>query len=55
MVETLEKELGITPELIKGGGGDFIVTADGAQVFSKKEAGRFPDHEEILEALKARQ
>ena len=54
MVETLEKELGITSELIKGGGGDFIVTADGAQVFSKKEVGRFPEHQEILEALKAR-
>ncbi len=55
MAETLDKELGITAQLIKGGGGDFIVTADGTQVFSKKEVGRFPEHEEVIEALKARQ
>ncbi len=55
MAETLEKELGIASELIKGGGGEFIVTADGSQVFSKKEVGRFPEHDEVIEALKARQ
>ena len=55
MAETLEKELGITPDLKKGGGGEFIVTANGTQVFSKKEVGRFPEHEEVLEALKALQ
>ena len=54
MAETLEKELGITAELTKGGGGEFIVTADGIQVFSKKEVGRLPEHAEVLEALKAR-
>lgn len=54
MAETLEKELGVAPELIKGGGGVFIVIADGTQVFSKAEAGRFPEHEEIIESLKAR-
>ena len=55
MAETLEKELGITPELIKGGGGEFILAADGTQVFSKKEVGRFPEHEEVIEVLKALQ
>lgn len=53
MAETLEKELGVAPELIKGEGGVFIVVADGAQVFSKAEVGRFPEHEEIIESLQA--
>ena len=55
MAETLEKELGVAPELIKGEGGVFIGIADGEQVFSKKEVGRFPEHEEVIEALKVRQ
>jgi len=55
LAETLQKELEIEPELIKGAGGVFIVMADGAPIFSKKEVGRFPEHDEILEALKARQ
>ncbi len=38
-------------ELIKGGEGNFIVVADGKQLFSKKEVGRFPEHDEILSQL----
>ena len=37
--------------LIKGGGGVFDVEADGLLVFSKHEAGRFPENDEIIEAL----
>ena len=54
MAETLKSELGFESELVKGGGGTFIVTADGEQLFSKKEVGRFPEHDEILDALKTR-
>ena len=38
-------------ELHKGDGGVFEVVADGRLVFSKKQQGRFPEHEEILAAL----
>ncbi len=39
-------------ELIPGDGGIFDVKVDGRLIFSKKAAGRFPEHEEILGALK---
>ena len=34
-------------ELVKGGGGVFEITADGANVFSKRDLGRFPTDEEV--------
>ncbi len=43
--------VGVDPELIKGGGGNFDVVADGRLVFSKKQAGRFPEHAEVLAQL----
>ena len=39
-------------ELIKGAGGVFDVTADGKLIYSKHQTGRFPDNEEVLQALK---
>lgn len=39
-------------ELIKGGGGIFDVEVDGSRIFSKHEAGRFPEDDEILEQLR---
>ncbi len=54
MAATLKKEFGVATELIKGGGGDFIVTVDGARIFSKKEVGRFPEDEEIIKKLKTK-
>jgi len=38
---------------VRGGGGEFKVTVDGKLVYSKKQSGRFPDHQEILELLPA--
>jgi len=39
-------------ELIKGGGGDFIVTSDGRQVWHKRQMGdEFPEHDTILDKL----
>ncbi|MBD3236557.1 MAG: SelT/SelW/SelH family protein [Candidatus Eisenbacteria bacterium] len=40
--------------MIASGGGVFEVTADGELVFSKRNMGRFPEDEEVLEALRAR-
>ncbi len=51
MAAHVEKELGVEPELIKGGGGIFDVAADGKLVYSKHETGRFPEPEEIVELL----
>ncbi len=39
-------------ELIKGSGGVFDVTADGALVYSKHRTGRFPENAEVLQALR---
>ena len=41
-------QAGITP----GKSGRFDVVADGRLVFSKARSGRFPEHEEILAALR---
>lgn len=40
-------------ELIQGDGGIFDVVADGQQVFSKHQAGRFPENDEVIEAIRA--
>jgi selenoprotein W-related protein len=42
----------VSAELAKGGGGIFDVEMDGEIVFSKKQAGRFPEHEEVLASLR---
>ena len=39
-------------ELIKGSGGVFDVTTDGALVYSKHSTGRFPENAEVLQALR---
>jgi len=41
----------VQAELIKGGGGVFDVTADGALIYSKHRTGRFPENAEVLQAL----
>jgi selT/selW/selH-like putative selenoprotein len=38
---------------IPGGKGQFDVIRDGEMVFSKHQTGRFPEHAEILAALRA--
>jgi selT/selW/selH-like putative selenoprotein len=44
---------GIEATDIPGGKGQFDVLRDGELVFSKHEAGRFPEQDEILAALRA--
>lgn len=34
-----------------GGGGEFEITVDGKLVYSKKQTGRFPEHEEVMALL----
>ncbi len=42
---------GVEAQLIEGDNGVFDVEVDGRRVFSKHEAGRFPDPDEILAKL----
>jgi predicted Rdx family selenoprotein len=44
----------VEPQLIKGGKGDFNVTAENDLIFSKKMEDRFPEEKEILDALRKR-
>jgi selenoprotein W-related protein len=47
----IKKKHGVKAKLIEGSGGVFDVRQDGRLIFSKQETGRFPEHDEILEAL----
>jgi selT/selW/selH-like putative selenoprotein len=49
---TLKRELGIDAELIQGRGGVFDVVANGKLVYSKHATGRFPEEEEVVEAIR---
>jgi selenoprotein W-related protein len=48
----LNKELGITAELIRSRGGVFEVEYGGKVLFSKKKSGRFPDEGEVVQLLR---
>jgi len=39
---------------VRGDNGVFDVEVDGERIFSRHEAGRFPEEREILEALRKR-
>jgi selT/selW/selH-like putative selenoprotein len=44
---------GVEARDLPGAKGQFDVLRDGELVFSKHDAGRFPEHDEILSALQA--
>ena len=45
---------GLTPELIRGGGGDFIIIANGERLWHKREMGdAFPEEDAIVDKLRA--
>jgi selT/selW/selH-like putative selenoprotein len=52
LAAAIKDKFDVESKLIKGGGGIFLVIADGTTVFSKQESGRFPEHEEILASLR---
>ena len=52
MADELKQSFGASSKLIAGSGGVFEVTVDGRLVFSKKEAGRFPEPGEIAGMLR---
>jgi selT/selW/selH-like putative selenoprotein len=49
----LKETLGLEVELIEGDRGVFDVFADDRLLFSKHSEGRFPDEQEIVDALRA--
>ena len=50
----LEAAFDCETNLIRGGGGVFDVAVDGEILFSKHDAGRFPEPGEIVTAMRAR-
>jgi len=48
----IQEEVGVESTLIRGDSGIFDVVVNGELIFSKHEAGRFPEPEEILEKLR---
>ena len=53
MAAELRKARNLEPSLIKGSGGVFEVMLDGRLIFSKKQLGRFPELNELLEKIPA--
>jgi selenoprotein W-related protein len=51
LAAAIEKRFGVPPALIEGSGGVFDVTANGNLIFSKHQAGRFPEEHEVLDVL----
>ncbi len=51
MAARIKQATGSEPELIRGGDGIFDVVRDGELLFSKHEAGRFPEEDEIVALL----
>ncbi|MBT3178437.1 MAG: hypothetical protein HOK24_15055 [Desulfobacula sp.] len=51
MADTLKKEFGIISELIVGSNGVYEVIMDGKTIFSKNQAKRFPDDDEIINLI----
>lgn len=49
----ISEKIGAEVELTAGKVGQFDVMVDGKLLFSKKAAGRFPEPEEVLNALSA--
>ena len=47
------RDLNIDAQLIKGDNGVFNVVGNGRVIFSKDESGRFPEHQEIVSALRS--
>ena len=47
----IKEKTGVEAALTKGGGGIFDVHQNGRLVFSKHEAGRFPEEDEVLALL----
>jgi len=48
----IQKEFGITPQLIPGSGGIYDIIVDKKTIYSKHETKRFPDNNDIIKLIK---
>lgn len=53
MAAEVKKTIGIDAKLVKGGGGIFVVKANGKIVYTKAQTHRFPEDGEITRLLQA--
>lgn len=53
MAASLKHEFGVEAELLRGKSGVFDVRLDGKLIFSKHDAGRFPEEGEVEELIRA--
>jgi len=44
---------GVEVKLVRGSGGQFEVVLDGRLIYSKKQTGRFPELNEVMEQIPA--
>jgi len=49
--ESIENKFGVRAELTPGTGGIFEVTLNSHLIFSKKELGRFPNDNEVIDLI----
>jgi len=54
LAERIQKKFEVQATLIEGGGGIFDVKLDDELIFSKHELNRFPEGDEVLEAIDSR-
>lgn len=54
MAAAIKKKFNVDAEMIKGGGGIFDVKLNGDLIYSKKQTGRFPTDNEVLQAISAK-
>ena len=52
MAAEIKSDFSVDSKLIVGTAGCFEVIADGKVVFSKNDAGRFPEHSEVISAIR---
>jgi len=53
LAEAISEALGVKAEMIEGSGGVFDVCVNGTRIWCKKDVGRFPEHDELLEKIKS--
>ena len=54
LAASIKEAFGVDSTLIEGSNGIFDVIVDDEMIFSKYESERFPEHEEVLDKLRAR-
>lgn len=54
LAEAIERQFGLSVELVPSCSGVFEIAVDGRLVFSKRATWRFPDHDEIFYHLERR-